>query len=75
MIEVGDTLYGYCAGCFGEVYKDKVVVAIESKWIVVKEFDSDRFYFHTSDNIRRDLTEYLQPKDTDYEEARTGERR
>ncbi len=37
MIRVGDMLSGYCGGCFGESYGNKVVEGIGPDWIVVRE--------------------------------------
>ena len=31
---LGTTLYGFCNGYFGDVYEDKTIVGIGSRWVV-----------------------------------------
>jgi hypothetical protein len=56
-VEVGSVLYGYCGGIFGDFYGDKVVEAIGSGWVVVREGGVARL-----GDVRPDqLVEYLDP--------------
>jgi hypothetical protein len=36
-LRVGDVLYGYCGGEFGDSYYDKRVEAIGTDWVVVRD--------------------------------------
>ena len=41
MLRVGDLLYGYCQGRFGDSYDNKRVEAIGTDWVVARECSSD----------------------------------
>ena len=47
MLRIGDTLYGFCGGCFGrDSYDDKRVEAIGSDWVVVREINGAPDFYH-----------------------------
>lgn len=41
MLRVGDILYGYCGGSFGDSYGPKRIEAIGADWVVARELKTN----------------------------------
>lgn len=55
-LRVGDPLYGYCGGYFGDSYWDKRVEAIGADWVVARDDTEHRARLYVGDPER--LIEY-----------------
>ena len=62
---VGQMLYGYCGGYFGDEYGDKRIEAVGADWIVARSFDGVGFrapLFASDPEIHAKLAEFTKPE-------------
>ena len=61
MLRIGDVLYGYCGGYFGDSYEDKRVEALGADWIIAREIGSGDVCF--ADEPPERVEEYKEKPD------------